>query len=288
MNMFNATIILEPSFHLKHKWRIAINNNGGEISGKCRSASAIGKLSELQFQLFLQSLVSLPYTPPSEEYDVFDGIAVMYLINREGQEITTQITSPNMDTSPDFSLLARWVWECLYGLNADYDMYLEQIYGYFGWWGVPLLRNGNRLKIFGSLSVSSDNYKAIEQQLDELAKEPNASVDMTNFAGMGTLFLPLFKNFAAANPNIRWDANKTAARDLELIGVPYFLSAERLCCQNDEKYFEIESSIGEANIYLTYGSDSQAIELLEAALKDDPDNQEAKSLLEMAYELQNK
>lgn len=287
MNMFNATIILEPSFHLKHKWRISINNNSGEISGKCRSASASGKLSELQLQLFLQSLASLPYTPSSEEYDVFDGIAVMYRINREDQEITIQIRSPNMDSSPDFYLLARWAWECLYGLNADYDMYLEQIYGYFGWWGVPLVRNENRLKIFGSLSASSDRYKTIEKQFEELAKEPNASVDMTNFGSMGTLFLPLFKNFAAANPNIRWDANKTAARDLESIGVPYCLSTERPCSKNDEKYFEIESSIGEADIYLTYGRYSQAIELLEEVLKYDPDNQEAKILLDMAYELQN-
>ena len=219
MKIFDCTLLLRPSFHENHEWVIDVNDNEGNIRGKCKSASATVTLPQEKILDFLSQIKNLDFSVPEREWVGLDGITVHYTIHHRESDIETEIWGPNNTDSRSYNYLAYWAWITLYGVNAKYDKYLEQIYGYFSSWGAPLLKTGNKLKIFGRLSTQ--DQEAIENQFYKIANEKEAVIDMTNFEGMGTLLLPLFKEFALENPKITWRANQVAAKYLNSIEVPY-------------------------------------------------------------------
>lgn len=213
LNMFMAEMVLYPSFHHSHSWTLSFDGHIVNLSGKVLNREkAIKASTGIKFPIEKDNPAS---------YDVFETQYPNYLESKVGIdgiviniEIVTDKANSNLPSSyfckrdyPEYNALLNFCWTTLYGKNAKYNLFLEDIFCYFDW-GAPIIRNGNVLKIFGRLSLH--DKKSLEITLSELNGQSEPVIDMRNFEFMGGLLLPIFLNFSKKNPRTIWLMNDSA------------------------------------------------------------------------------
>jgi hypothetical protein len=228
-SQFFARICLEPTFHCAHEWDLNVEECETRITARLKSIAQPGLVVLYTFQSDESEawgwLYKYHFEAPASSHGL-DGITVDYDIQSETIHRKLAIWCPDDQIAPELSALTRWCWDRLYGQNRDYDSYLEQLFGYFSDWGSPIFRLGNRLKLFSALTPKC--LDELENHFAWLAEIPDPIVDMTNFERMGTLLYPTFKNFAQANPLVRWHVNEKAARALNDVGVSHVLTRKAI------------------------------------------------------------
>lgn len=218
--MFIAEIVLKPSFHQSHHWLLDFNGQTANLSAKVfDTKKSIQAFTNIEFSIEETDIANrtifttiYPTIPLKGQAHGIDGMVIDIDIVTNKTTCEGSLWSPRLQEYLEFNVLFHYCWKAFYGTNTAYDVFLEQIFGYFDW-GPSIIRQEEGLKIFGRLSVS--DYEALELALLDLNRVDSATIDMRNFEGMGTLLFPVFWEFSQQNPKTIWLVNDSAASYLE-------------------------------------------------------------------------
>lgn len=232
-----AEILFLPSFHPEALLRIVEDPSGTILHLSTFSSSLwhfasdpvdrpvkmeeTVRLAEDRATIFWEAMDTLePGSIGDSRILGVDGIQTYCRWGRECINASFEAWSPKPDSEqgrfiwPSYQL----AWETLqsrFGVER-----LEHLHGYLGL-GLPIREIPGRVRcvrIFGSLAASRE--VELRAYFDSIPEGEPLVIDMTNFAGMGTLLYPTFVEIASSR-TIAWAVRSSVRRHLTAMKLPH-------------------------------------------------------------------
>jgi ribosomal protein L7/L12 len=215
MEKIVGTIVLAPSFHGEHTWRLNLSGDQGNVEAEHPCVELVRLDVTAATRCSFVATAKALHSAARESAIGSDGMTCAFDLAVNDVALRCSIWCPSAERHGALWELIDGMWRLFYEQGPPrYRPYLEHVAGYFRR-NLPLVWvTPSHARLYGRLS--SDDLRDLDTAFSHAPA--GCAVDMSNFEGMGTILFPIFR---AADENTveSWIVNDAARHALLAAGV---------------------------------------------------------------------